>query len=255
VNSRGTPKVSGGHTLDERANLWIYSGTPTLGPATPSPVPAKTCPMPPDDRARFDDNQRFAPACPPTREQHPQLAVDIGQPRPLDGALQDPELVAQGKDLNGQLLSGSEEGEAGKDQGLEKVQHGQAAWSGSTQTSTTTHWYGFSGGTTEFDRVAKGAGVKVVRTAVRAPLMNATCERYFGSVRRDCLDHIIILGRRHLAQVLRIYTRDYFNRARPHQGIGQRFPVAVVTENFIASGTIRSVPILGGLHHDYRVAA
>jgi transposase InsO family protein len=108
---------------------------------------------------------------------------------------------------------------------------------------------------TEFDRVAKGAGMEVVRTAVRAPLMNATCERYLGSVRRECLDHIIILGRRHLAHVLGIYSRDYFNRARPHQGIGQRLPVAVATEKFIAGATIRSVRVLGGLHHDYRVAA
>ena len=124
MDSRGAPKVSGGHTLDERANFRINSGTPTLGPAAPSPVPAKACPMPPDNRDRFDDDQRFAPACPPTREQHPQLAVDIGQPRPLDGALQDPELVAQGKDLGSQLASGSEEGETGKDQGSEEVQHG-----------------------------------------------------------------------------------------------------------------------------------
>ena len=108
---------------------------------------------------------------------------------------------------------------------------------------------------TEFDRVAKGAGIKVVRTAVKYPLMNATCERYLGSVRRECLDHIIILGRRHLAHVLGIYSRDYFNRARPHQGIGQRLPVAVATEKFIAGATIRSVRVLGGLHHDYRVAA
>jgi len=103
--------------------------------------------------------------------------------------------------------------------------------------------------------VAKGAGMEVVRTAVRAPLMNATCERYLGSVRRECLDHIIILGRRHLAHVLGIFSRDYFNQARPHQGIGQRVPVAVATEKFIAGTTIRSVPVLGGLHHDYRVAA
>jgi transposase InsO family protein len=108
---------------------------------------------------------------------------------------------------------------------------------------------------TEFDRVAKGAGMKVVRTAVRAPLMNATCERYLGSVRRECLDHIIILGRRHLANVLKIYSQDYFNRARPHQGIGQRIPVPIATKKFSGGATVESVAVLGGLHHDYRVAA
>ena len=61
---------------------------------------------------------------------------------------------------------------------------------------------------------------------------------------------ILILGRRHLAHVLGIYSRDYFNQARPHQGIGQRVPVAVATEKVIAGATIRSVPVLGGLHHD-----
>jgi transposase InsO family protein len=108
---------------------------------------------------------------------------------------------------------------------------------------------------TEFDRVAKGAGMKVVQTAVRAQLMNAPRERYLGSVRRECLDHIIILGRRHITHVLGTYSRDYFNRARPHQGIGQRVPVAVATEKFIARATIGSVPVPGGLHHDYRLAA
>ena len=59
-----------------------------------------------------------------------------------------------------------------------------------------------------------------------------------GSVRRECLDHIIILGRRHLAQVLGIFSRDHFNRAGPHQGIRQRVPVAVATEKLIVGGTV-----------------
>jgi len=108
---------------------------------------------------------------------------------------------------------------------------------------------------TEFDQVAKSAGMKVVRTAVRAPLMNATCERYLGSVRRECLDHIIILGRRHLANVLNEYCLHYFNHMRPHQGIHQRIPSPVKSKMFISSDTVRSIPILAGLHHDYQVAA
>jgi len=108
---------------------------------------------------------------------------------------------------------------------------------------------------TEFDRVAKGAGMKVVRTAVRAPLMNATCERFLGSVWRECLDHIIILGHRHLTNVLQIYTRDYFNRVRPRQGVGQRVPVPMPTKKFSEDATVESVAFLGGLHHDYRVVA
>jgi transposase InsO family protein len=107
----------------------------------------------------------------------------------------------------------------------------------------------------EFDRVARGAGIKIVRTAVRAPLMNATCERFLGSVRRECLDHIIILGRRHLWHVLNEYSFQYFNTVRPHQGIGQRVPVAAPTTKFAEGGTVRSLPVLAGLHHDYQVAA
>ncbi|MGO9836820.1 MAG: integrase core domain-containing protein, partial [Polyangiaceae bacterium] len=76
-----------------------------------------------------------------------------------------------------------------------------------------------------FDRVAKGVGVRVLRTAVQAPLMNAVCERFLGSVRRECLDHIVILSEAHLRLVLTEYAMSYFNTARPHQGIGQRIPV------------------------------
>ena len=69
--------------------------------------------------------------------------------------------------------------------------------------------------------MAKGAGLRVVKTAVQAPLMNSACERFLGSVRRECIDHVIILGERHLLHVLREYALRYFNEARPHQGLGQ----------------------------------
>jgi len=108
---------------------------------------------------------------------------------------------------------------------------------------------------TEFDRVAKGAGMKVVRTAVKSPLMNARCERFLESVRRECLDHVIILGQRHLATVLNEYCFHYFNKSRPHQGIRQRIPSPLASRNFTAGDTIRSIPVLAGLHHDYQVAA
>jgi putative transposase len=75
-----------------------------------------------------------------------------------------------------------------------------------------------------FDGAAQGAGIRVVRTAVRAPLMNAVCERFLGNVRRECLDHIIILTAAHLNSVFVEYAMGYFNTARPHQGIGQRIP-------------------------------
>src|SRR3954447_1085086 len=74
-----------------------------------------------------------------------------------------------------------------------------------------------------FARVAAASGIEILRTPLRAPRANATCERFLGSVRRECLDHLLVLGERHLARVLREYV-VYFNRARPHQGLGQVLP-------------------------------
>lgn len=75
------------------------------------------------------------------------------------------------------------------------------------------------------DRIAKGAGTRIIRSAVRAPLINSICEPFLGSVRRESLDHIVILGERHLQTVLEEYCFDYFNGARPHQGLSQHVPV------------------------------
>jgi putative transposase len=93
-----------------------------------------------------------------------------------------------------------------------------------------------------------------MRTARKAPRMNSFCERFLGSVRRECLDHIVVLGARHLERVLREYCFSYFNRARPHQGIGQRIPLGSAT-SASAGRKIAAVPVLSGLHHDYRRAA
>ncbi len=107
----------------------------------------------------------------------------------------------------------------------------------------------------EFDRVAETRGIRVLRTPVRAPKANATCERYLGSVRRECLDHVIVLGEKHMLRVLKEHV-THFNTARPHQGIGQRVPVGPVAHRKAHSNTeVVARPILGGLHHEYRWAA
>ncbi len=104
-----------------------------------------------------------------------------------------------------------------------------------------------------FDRVAQATGIKVLRTPVQAPRANAICERFLGSVRRECLDHLLIFGDRHLHTVLTEYV-DYVNHARPHQGLGQRVPLA--GRHLPAKGErVVGLPILGGLHHEYRQAA
>jgi len=109
-----------------------------------------------------------------------------------------------------------------------------------------------------FDDVAKGAGVRVIRTPVMAPKANAHCERLIGSVRRECLDHLLVFGEGHLQHVLDQY-RDYYNTCRPTKAIGQHRPdtfdrPAHTPEPVVPHGVI-SRPVLGGLHHDYRSAA
>ncbi|CAA9544844.1 MAG: Mobile element protein, partial [uncultured Thermomicrobiales bacterium] len=104
-----------------------------------------------------------------------------------------------------------------------------------------------------FARVAAASGIRVLRTPVRAPRANAVCERFLGSVRRECLDHMLVLGERHLHRVLREYVA-YFNRERPHQGIGQATPEQSPAGLRNRAGPVCSTPVLGGLHHVYRRA-
>lgn len=104
-----------------------------------------------------------------------------------------------------------------------------------------------------FAQVAKVTGIDHIRTAYRAPLMNAVVERFLGSVRRECLDHVLVLGERHLGRVLKEYVR-YFNAERPHQGLQQRSPDPAEDPKG-CTGAIYAMPVLGGLHQAYRRAA
>jgi putative transposase len=102
-----------------------------------------------------------------------------------------------------------------------------------------------------FDALALATGIRVIRTAVRAPDMNAVCERFLGSLRRECLDHVLVLDDRHFQRVVAEYVR-YHNGARPHQGLRQQTPVPAERP---VDGKIITLPVLGGLHHDYRRVA
>jgi len=107
----------------------------------------------------------------------------------------------------------------------------------------------------QFARVAAGSRIEVLRTPVRAPRANAVCERFLGSVRRECLDHLLILHERQLYRVLHAYCA-YVNTARPHQGIEQAIPETTGHMGLLHPATpVVSSPVLGGLHHDYRRAA
>src|SRR5450755_3469951 len=77
--------------------------------------------------------------------------------------------------------------------------------------------------TASFDAVFQATGARILRTAVQAPRMNAICERLVGTLRRELLDRVLILGEAHLRAVLTDYQAHY-NTARPHQGIAQHVP-------------------------------
>lgn len=108
--------------------------------------------------------------------------------------------------------------------------------------------------TGQFDRIAEGSDIEVLHTPPKTPLCNALCERFLGSLRRECLDHILILSEDHLRRVIVEYVR-YFNESRPHQGIGQQVPEPMRSPGGGVNGEVVAIPILGGLHHKYRKAA
>jgi hypothetical protein len=100
-----------------------------------------------------------------------------------------------------------------------------------------------------FDAVFRSEGVRVVRTPVRAPRANAHAERWVGTVRRECLDWLLRLGRRHRERVLREYAR-HDNEARPHQALGLGAPLARCQQGG-PIGEIVCRDRLGGLIHEY----
>ena len=86
---------------------------------------------------------------------------------------------------------------------------------------------------------------------MRAPRANAVAERVIGTLRRECLDHLIVLSERHLRAVLAEFIR-YYNRDRPHRTLHLQPPRP---QAVTATGPIRARPVLGGLHHVYERAA
>lgn len=88
------------------------------------------------------------------------------------------------------------------------------------------------------------AEIEVLRTPIRAPRANAYCERFIGSLRRECLDHVLILSEKQLRRLMTEYVQ-YFNEDRPHQGINQRIPAKLEISR-PGEGAIVARPILGG---------
>jgi putative transposase len=99
-----------------------------------------------------------------------------------------------------------------------------------------------------FDAVFRSEGVEVVRTPYRAATANAIAERWVGSVRRECLDHLLLVNEAHVRSVLAAYVAHY-NQARPHQGLEQRTPLPPTEP--AGQGAIRRRERLGGLLREY----
>ena len=98
-----------------------------------------------------------------------------------------------------------------------------------------------------FTRRLRAMGIRDRPTAPRSPWQNGHCERLIGSIRRECLDHVVVFGDRHLRHVLLSYM-EYYNGARTHLALNKDAPVSRAIQ---AVGHILPAPFLGGLHHRY----
>jgi putative transposase len=108
-----------------------------------------------------------------------------------------------------------------------------------------------------FDTVLRSEGMQVIRTPFRAPNANAHAERVIETIRAECLDWTLILGRRHLDRTLRTYA-EHYNRGRPHRALGLASPLAeasITVPVLVSPHDVRRRDLLGGLIHEYHGAA
>jgi transposase InsO family protein len=109
----------------------------------------------------------------------------------------------------------------------------------------------------EVSRFLGGTGIEEVKTACRSPWQNPFVERFAGTLRRELLDHVLILNEGHRKRLLREFIEEYYHSARPHQGLDCDPPIpAARLEPVAGASRLVSIPVVGGLHHRYvRVAA
>jgi transposase InsO family protein len=96
-------------------------------------------------------------------------------------------------------------------------------------------------------RRLRALGIRDRPTAPRSPWQNAYVERLIGSIRRECTDHVIVLGETHLRRIVSLYA-SYYNEARTHLSLGKDAPIGRPIEPF---GRVIAEPMVGGLHHRY----
>jgi transposase InsO family protein len=105
-----------------------------------------------------------------------------------------------------------------------------------------------------FDEIFRSEGIMVIQTPIRAPQANAYAERFVRTVRAECLDWLLIIGRRHLETVLHTYTAHY-NGERPHRALALLSPDSTNADPPPSGGEIKRRDRLGGLIHEYHRAA
>ncbi|MGD0255914.1 MAG: integrase core domain-containing protein [Acidimicrobiales bacterium] len=112
--------------------------------------------------------------------------------------------------------------------------------------------------TSSFDEVFHSEGIRIIRTPVRAPRVNAFAERFVGTVRRECLDRMLIFHRRQLEVVLATFI-DHYNTHRPHRSLDQTPPLSMTPaappNSRPDTKQLRRTDRLGGLIHEYKLAA
>jgi putative transposase len=108
--------------------------------------------------------------------------------------------------------------------------------------------------TAAFDEVFLGTGMRIIKTPLRSPRANSFAERYVGTLRRECLDHLLIHGERHLRQILAEYSQHY-NMHRPHQSREQRPPLHEPGQTIDMTARIKRRQVVNGLINEYSRAA
>jgi putative transposase len=111
--------------------------------------------------------------------------------------------------------------------------------------------------TRDFDAVFVSEGIEIIKTPVRAPKANATAERFVGTVRAECLDWLLIMNRRHLERVLRVFV-DHYNSHRPHRSLNLKAPDPAAQKLRVLhppTAAVKRRDRLGGLIHEYSLAA
>jgi putative transposase len=109
----------------------------------------------------------------------------------------------------------------------------------------------FSG---SFDEVFRSEGITVIQTPIRAPKANAYAERFVRTARNECLDWLLIIGRRRLEHTLRVFI-EHYNAQRPHRGLQLRTPIPLARAALAREDHIERTDLLGGLIHEYSSVA